>query len=102
MAPDISKDRPVEDRLILSNWTILAPSRSISLRQPADLGDRNRALAVTDVTISPDDSYCFTVKRADGLPVVTFCFQSFGYALTAARQMAALLPRIVHYMTWRR
>lgn len=88
----------------MSDWTVQMPPASISLRQPTDLNlvGGHGPLVVGDVTASPDDSYCFTVTKDRGLPIVTFCFRSFDYAVSAARQMITFLPHIVRCMNRRR
>jgi hypothetical protein len=87
------------DLLDLPGCVAITPSDSQALRHPTDLhcsGTVAGALQVSDITVAPDDRYCFTIHKANGRPVITFCFSTFDAAFGAARNMVEMLPRIAH------
>lgn len=66
-------------------WEVIAPHQG---------GARHGAeLKVTDVSVQPDNKYCFHV-RAGARPVATFCFDGLSHATKAARDLVRLLPQI--------
>ena len=77
------------ERFAFHGW--YAAGKGVSGQKPNT--KKRRRLHLTEVTIQPNDHYCFEIW-AGNQPVISFFFQKLPEAVTAAAELKALLPQI--------